>query len=237
MENYDFKIDKYTHIGNRSYNDDYIFIKKNINYIMFVIIDGHGGSECSKIFIKLFNKNFNPKPYVDIGLYIKNLFIKINKTILNNKITSGACVSGIYIDNNKTIIFQLGDTKIYLYNNNKLTYETIQHDISNKYERNKFFKDFIYSDIPRLFGKLTVTRAIGNFDLNIKYIPKIDYISNNSYNKIILCTDGVYKKININIDDTAKENINKCLKNPPNDNMTMMIINLSNILHLINKNI
>ncbi|CCU55840.1 protein phosphatase 2C [Choristoneura biennis entomopoxvirus] len=234
--NLDIKIDKFTHIGDRKTNDDYIFIKKK-HYIVFMIIDGHGGSDCAKIFIKLFNIKFNPGNNIDIGLYIKKLFISINKIIINNKIESGCCVSGVYISNTKTTIFQLGDTKIYLYNNNKLIYETIQHDITNINERNKYFKKMIHVDVPRLYGTLTMTRAIGNYNLDISCIPYIYYIPNNKYNKIILCTDGVYKKINIDIELSAKQIIQNCLKTPSNDNMTIMIVKLTNILQLINKNI
>ncbi|CCU56458.1 protein phosphatase 2C [Mythimna separata entomopoxvirus 'L'] len=231
------KLDKYTHIGNRNTNDDYIVYINRKDYILYMIIDGHGGSECSKIFINLFGKKFNPRRGEDIGGYIINLFIYINKIILRNKIESGLCVSGVYINGNITVVFQLGDTKIYLYNGDELIYETIQHDLNNIQERNRCLKYLKYVDVLRLHGKLTITRAIGNYGINVNCIPNIYYISSNKYNKIILCTDGVYKKTNIDINKSAKENINKCLKYPPNDNMTIMIIKLSNILNLINKSI
>lgn len=77
--------------------------------------------------------------------------------------------------------------------------------MNNFDERNINFKKIQYVDVPRLHGKLAVTRAIGNYDIEVNCVPHIEYLSNDKYNKIVMCTDGVYKKFKINTDISARK--------------------------------
>lgn len=225
------RIEKHTHKGNRKNNDDYIYIDKSNENHIFFLIDGHGGSDCVNIFVKLFKQNFT---FFESN--IKNNFIKlfenINSTILNQKVYSGLCLTGIYTLKNKTFIIQLGDTKAFIYKNYSLIYETEQHDLSNKNELNRCFKYIINS---RFQGKLTITRALGNYDIKkLCSMPSIKSIDNCKYDKIIMCSDGIYKKIKINSNYSSKDMIDKCLLDPPNDNMSVVILENTNLENYIN---
>jgi serine/threonine protein phosphatase PrpC len=230
-----FTFDYCINIGDRLTNDDYIYYDEYENKFICMVIDGHGGSTCAELFLYYFKKNFK---YINENItnYLFNLFDKLSKLLLSKKITSGICVSGVYMNKN-IYLFHIGDTKIYMYKNNKLIYESDQHDLSNHNEIKRCFKNIKNIDIPRLEGKLTVTRALGNIDIVSLYRkPTITKLYEKDYDTIILCSDGIYKKMKVYPNMKSNSIISYCLKNPPNDNMSIIIIKKSNnIIDVINK--
>ena len=140
-----------TNKGNvRNYNEDTICVKK-INskieqiFYFFGIFDGHGGRGCSSYlqenlykYIQNFSKESLEKAiYQSENDFLQNYAVDENN---NLKDTSGSCGVMAMIKNNKLIIGNIGDSRILLFKNGKLFFETVDHKPNSEKEKERIKK-------------------------------------------------------------------------------------------------
>ena len=221
-----------TNKGNvRNYNEDTICVKK-INtkieqiFYFFGIFDGHGGKGCSSFLqdnLYKYIKNFSSESleeaiYQSEKEFLSNYAIDMNN---NLKDTSGSCGIMAVIKNNKLIIANIGDSRIVIFKNGKLFFETEDHkpNSEKEKERIKISGGQIYQSqslIPIyqkinlpwrvLPGRLSVSRTFGDIQAKTEKfggksgviipVPDItEFDLNENFDFMVIGCDGIFDVI------------------------------------------
>lgn len=176
--------------------------------------DGHIASRVAIEYIKqLKNKKINIQTFFDINERFKELNIG---SIAKNAM--GTTLSIIKLRNKKLEYFSVGDTSIYLIENNSLTLINELDHLKNKYGKN-------LSVITNCLGANTSNKAL--------FVHSgIKLLENNS--SILICSDGVYNFLdkkdfiklltNENITNPVQEILSLALKNGSDDNASAILL-------------
>ena len=232
-----------TNQGNiRPYNEDEICVSKlyfnadnqknNQNDInkdfchFFAIYDGHGGKGCS-LFLKenlhKFITEFSPLG-IKIGIDLAEEKFK-NKIALDEKgklvDPSGSCGIILMIKGKKCIIANIGDSRIVIFRNKKISFTTTDHKPDSIIEKARIelsggklyqaqtpfpvYKNGVKIDAPWrvLPGRLSVSRTFGDIRAKdekfggnktaIIALPDInEIVLDNEYNFIVIGCDGIF---------------------------------------------
>ena len=215
----------------RNYNEDTICVKKintkiELIFYFFGIFDGHGGRGCSSYLqenLYKYIKNFSSESlenaiYQSENDFLSNYAIDFNNTL---KDTSGSCGIMAMIKNNKLIIANIGDSRIVLFKNGKLFFETEDHKPNSEKEKERIKNSGgqIYQSqslIPMypkinlpwrvLPGRLSVSRTFGDIQAKIEafggksgvIIPKPDITEfdlDENFDFMVIGCDGIFDVI------------------------------------------
>ena len=192
--------------GGREYNQDFLASKTNGKEACLVVCDGLGsyvGSEvasrlCATKIVELFEKVYNAdreKAFLPetVQAYVQNShnFVSAYKEqnpVLHSSCTTVAC---FVTDGNASVMSHIGDTRIYLFKQGKLAYQSKDHSLSQlAVERG----EIALRDIRTHKDQNKLTRVLGNDyyippDCEITRTPLVpgDYV--------ILCTDGFWEYV------------------------------------------
>ena len=221
-----------THKGNiRNYNEDTICVKK-INskieqiFYFFGIFDGHGGGGCSfylqenlyKYIQNFSRESLESAIYQSENDFLKNYAVDINN---NLKDTSGSCGVMAMIKQNKLIIANIGDSRILLFKNGKIFFETEEHKPNSEKEKERIKNSGgqIYQSqslIPLgqkislpwrvLPGRLSVSRTFGDIQAKIEkfggktgviipYPDITEFDLDENYDFMVIGCDGIFDVI------------------------------------------
>ena len=211
--------------SSESSNDKYDLNNKNFCHF-FAIYDGHGGKGCSSYLKEHLHKNI--PEFSSIGIKIGIDIVEENfktKKCLNEKgeiiDMSGSCGIMLMIQGKKCIIANIGDSRLVIFRNKKIAFNTIDHKPDSIIEKarielsgGKLYKAQsllpIYQNGMRVEapwrimpGRLSVSRTFGDimakeekFGGNktaIIALPDITEIElDNQYNFIIIGCDGIF---------------------------------------------
>ena len=224
----------------RDYNEDTITATKILfNTFFFAVYDGHGGSGCSSYLkenLHLYIKNFSKESLNEAINIVENNFIK--EKALDEKGNmldhSGSCGIMALIHKNKLIIANIGDSRLILFKNNSLFFQTEDHKPDSPKEKiriesngGKIYRTQTFIplyqngkkiDIPwRVFpGRLSVSRTFGDVEAKIENLggnknvvvakPDITEIDlDENFNLMVLGCDGIF-------DVLSNEQILECVK-------------------------
>ena len=97
----------------------------------------------------------------------------------------GSTVAGVLIKNNNAEVFWAGDSRVYIYRDNKLLYQTTDHSVVNELSQ---VRQLTFEEKERL--NHIVTRSIMGVPTD-----EVDTaaFSLQSGDEILICTDGIYK--------------------------------------------
>ena len=217
----------------RDYNEDSLTVTKiyfnddKTDYCYyFGIYDGHGGYGCST-YLKN-NLHMNIKEFSKIGIKIGIDIIeerfKTKEAIDENgeiKDSSGSCGIILLIKKKRCIIANIGDSRLVIFKNRKITFSTIDHKPNYIIEKARIemaggkiyqtpsifplYQNGKKVDIPYrvLPGRLSVSRTFGDIQAKdekfggnktvIIALPDITEIElNDEYNLIIMGSDGIF---------------------------------------------
>lgn len=173
-------------------SDDYYAVSSDSDCTIAIVCDGVGsaaaGGEAAKRTVNYIINNFKIRPKTwSIEKSIKTFVKSINSMLYNESINSYereellTTLALVVIQGERLYGVNIGDSRIYLYREDKLTQLSIDH-IDQEYAH-------------------TLTQAIGSKnDIQMYYFENI--ISKGD--KILLCSDGLYNTLNHNY---LKENI------------------------------
>ena len=188
------------------------FSYTNINFIdienhkmsLFAIFDGHNGAIVSeflqKNFAKTLRKNLELTQF-KIEESLGNSFIEIDSELKKNKKLkmTGSTATIVLIDNNLIYCANVGDSTCYYLSIDEIKQLSIQHNIKNKKEVDRIKKNNGLIFNGRVFGSLSVTRAIGDFDFKDAGVVAIPTISREKIcdksKFVILASDGLWDVI------------------------------------------
>ncbi|MDY6915932.1 MAG: protein phosphatase 2C domain-containing protein, partial [Candidatus Cloacimonadota bacterium] len=163
-----------------SINQDYLITPQNIVYdllknkgYLFAICDGVGGYEGGEIASnfccnKLLHDYYNETSIGDIKKWFQNKLHEINKQIIlkgnqQNLHRMSTTLTALLIKDELFYTFNIGDSRIYKYEDSTLTQLTDDHSLVwEQYQKNLIDKD----DIVNSSIKNLITQAMG-FELNI----------------------------------------------------------------------
>ena len=218
-------IEKLFFNSNKNGNNTYDINNKNCCHF-FAIYDGHGGKGCSSFLKNNLYKNITEFSSIGIKIAIDLAEVKFNtKIALNEKgklvDQSGSCGIMLMIQGKKCIIANIGDSRLVIFRNKKISFKTTDHKPNSIIEKarielsgGKLYKAQtllpIYQNGMRinspwrvLPGRLSVSRTFGdvqakdeNFGGNktaIIALPDINEIElDDEYNFIVVGSDGIF---------------------------------------------
>ena len=214
-----YSVVSYQAQGKRQYMEDRIIIKLNKTNCFFSILDGHGGSQCAN-FMK---KNLYPifvlekkKFKNDIQKSLLNTYLKADNLFLKQNVKSGSTACSLFIDNNtkKFYVANTGDSRIILYDNNRIIQLSIDHKPDSPKEQHRIYRTGGFVKYGRLNGILAMSRSLGDINLKgngLSCLP--DIISGNIKKQVkyfIIASDGLYDVMsNSDIINFINKNLNR----------------------------
>ena len=196
------KIFKYSNIGNREQNQDYLVSTKlGQDSSLHLVADGMGGYECGDIASKIVGDS-----YV-YGLS-RNMSIEDATREASNNIQIerrnlgvakiGSTVAGVLICVMKATIFWAGDSRVYLFRNKEQLFQTEDHSILNELSRKRKLS---FEERER-YGHIITRSIMGNPD------DKVDTceMTLQEGDELLICSDGLYNDCPIDyLIDTLRE--------------------------------
>jgi serine/threonine protein phosphatase PrpC len=213
----------------------------------FLLLDGHGGSSTVEIVKEHFAEIFEElleQPDRDVGSAIREAFLQTNRLCEEQAAGSTACLVLLRAEEQGQVAYigNVGDTRAVYRNNDGEILATRDHVARNPFEAKRVEEEGGFVKNDRLWGRLAVTRAFGDFvpasagliaepEIRMEMVDKMDGF-------IVMATDGVFDKV-LNKDvmkmckpkmsalDIAHKIIyNAVDKNKSRDNSTWIVIKL-----------
>lgn len=182
------KIFKYSNIGNREQNQDYLISTKlGQDSSLHLVADGMGGYDCGDIASKIVGDS-----YV-YGLS-RNMSIEDATREASNNIQIerrnlgvakiGSTVAGVLICGMKATIFWAGDSRVYLFRNKEQLFQTEDHSILNELSRKRKLS---FEERER-YGHIITRSIMGNPN------DKVDTceMTLQEGDELLICSDGLY---------------------------------------------
>jgi len=193
---------------------DFVIDGKTDTYLWKVVCDGHGSDFCINIIRGLDWDDIMDKPN-SFDVLLNQIRFKYQGAWNSQKIFSGSMLTmvKIYVDRIETL--SVGDSRILIYKNGKLTYKNTPHNRKNPSEMERL-KDRIRmkykktgAPIPHIVSanelrgfygeyiefengtEIASTQSLGHDDIT-GYSPEIhtEYFSEDEHIRVISCTDG-----------------------------------------------
>lgn len=196
------KVFKYSNIGNREQNQDYLVSTKlGQDSSLHLVADGMGGYECGDIASKIVGDS-----YV-YGLS-RNMSIEDATREASNNIQIerrnlgvakiGSTVAGVLICGMKATIFWAGDSRVYLFRNKEQLFQTEDHSILNELSRKRKLS---FEERER-YGHIITRSIMGNPD----DIVDTCEMTLQEGDELLICSDGLYNDCPIDyLIDTLRE--------------------------------
>lgn len=180
-----------------SNQDAYLTIANDYGDFLALVCDGIGGSKAgdvaSKEVVNYFSDNFKKSgPFKDIQNikdYLKKEINNANKKIfdLSNSDISykgmGTTVTGILISDNNIVTFNVGDSRVYAFDNNEAIRLTVDHSLVNQLLAKG---EITYEESINHPMKHYLIRAVGIFDK-----VDVDIFNTKKHPYYVLCSDGL----------------------------------------------
>lgn len=196
------KVFKYSNIGNREQNQDYLVSTKlGQDSSLHLVADGMGGYECGDIASKIVGDS-----YV-YGLS-RNMSIEDATREASNNIQIerrnlgvakiGSTVAGVLICGMKATIFWAGDSRVYLFKNKEQLFQTEDHSILNELSRKRKLS---FEERER-YGHIITRSIMGNPDDMVDTCE----MTLQEGDELLICSDGLYNDCPIDyLIDTLRE--------------------------------
>ncbi|UVQ42971.1 protein phosphatase 2C domain-containing protein [Bacteroides thetaiotaomicron] len=196
------KVFKYSNIGNREQNQDYLVSTKlGQDSSLHLVADGMGGYECGDIASKIVGDS-----YV-YGLS-RNMSIEDATREASNNIQIerrnlgvakiGSTIAGVLICGMKATIFWAGDSRVYLFRNKEQLFQTEDHSILNELSRKRKLS---FEERER-YGHIITRSIMGNPDDMVDTCE----MTLQEGDELLICSDGLYNDCPIDyLIDTLRE--------------------------------
>lgn len=184
------EIIKYSNIGCREINQDCLAsLSFDHDKSIHIVADGIGGYDCGEIASKIVCESY-------IHGLVNNLSIdEVTKEVSRNIQTEcrnlgvskmGSTVAAVVLNGLQASIFWAGDSRVYVFRDKHLLYQTEDHSLLNELSR---VRELTFDEKKRY--KHIITRSImGNADDKVDH----DNFELCFGDEILICTDGMYNE-------------------------------------------
>ena len=205
---------------------------------IFAVCDGMGGEEFGErasLFAVEILKEYHKK---DFEKYASEYVKRVNEKICdfideNNGVRTGTTLALVYINDDKAICYNIGDSRIYLYRNKKLIKLSEDHTRVSQLVKMKIITEQQAETHP---DKHVLTQHLGIFPEEMviqPYISKVEGIKNDDI--FVICSDGLTDMLNdtdirkylskkASAQENAKTLLNAALERGGRDNVTVGVI-------------
>jgi protein phosphatase len=190
----------YIAIGKRENIEDYFFISDcNTTLIVCDGVGGnHKGEEASRIASNTIGQIIANSTIYSFESDIKLALVETQKGIQEfiiqypeaNKMATTMVLAKIFPDDRKIALAHIGDSRAYIFRNNKILFKTEDHSLVNEMLKSGFITKAEAENHPQ---KNVITRSINATGTSNPDIAWIDLIQED---KILLCSDGVNESWN-----------------------------------------
>ncbi len=228
-----------THTGNiRALNEDALMVHRE--YPLFVIADGMGGHSAGDRASQYIVDQLAALEFSQTGLQsriteIEQAIREINRAINNSQWVDdpsaivGSTIVAAYIEDNICTCFWIGDSRLYIYRDQRLYQITRDHSmVQDMVDKGLLCQDEA-ADHP---NHNVLTRAVG---VDAQITIDINQFEIKSGDKLLLCSDGLYNELdNQNIIDSlnkehteniAEDLLQGVLSRNAADNVSLIVIN------------
>lgn len=227
----------------RSTNEDtFTFINKDENNFIAFVCDGMGGhlggSYASSKTVEFINEAYNKldvSSLKNIGVWLFDTLQSANEYIFEQSLINenlkgmGTTVSGVIMVNGELYYAHIGDSRIYVYDDNELNQITTDHTYVNTLLLNGLIS---FKQAQKHPKRHVLTNALG---IKRKVSVDIGQIRLSENQNIIICTDGLHnlldgkkllKLLSQKIDTELKVNLvkEKALELGGIDNITLVLL-------------
>lgn len=225
----------------RKDNEDFFTASRNL----FIVADGMGGHKAgdvaSKLAVQTIAKLYRSvKPEADRQKVIERLFKEANMAVMEraSRISSeqgmGTTLTLMLIHTDKAYFGHIGDSRAYLFRNNKLNQLTSDHSlVADMVQDGRITEEEARAHPYRN----VITKALGSEE---KIKPDIFSIDVNPGDRILICSDGLTSMVddsNIQTTLQGSENlkaicsalVKKANDNGGSDNITAIIVNFDGV--------
>ena len=179
---------KYSNIGNRENNQDYLVsMSLGQDSSLHLVADGMGGYAFGDIASKVVGDSYvyglSRNMTIEEATLeaIKNIQ-KERKNLAVSKM--GSTVAGVLLANLNATVFWVGDSRVYIFRNKEQIFQTEDHSIINELSK----KRPLSFDERERYGHILTRAIMGNED------DKVDICNKDLQegDEILICTDGLY---------------------------------------------
>lgn len=227
----------------RSTNEDtFTFINKDENNFIAFVCDGMGGhlggSYASSKTVEFINEAYNKldvSSLKNIGVWLFDTLQSANEYIFEQSLINenlkgmGTTVSGVVMINGELYYAHIGDSRIYVYDDNELNQITTDHTYVNTLLLNGLIS---FKQAQKHPKRHVLTNALG---IKRKVSVDIGQIRLSENQNILICTDGLHnlldgkkllKLLSQKIDTELKVNLvkEKALELGGIDNITLVLL-------------
>lgn len=183
--------------GGREENQDSFACVDTSFGFLFVVCDGMGGGpaggNASMLAVQSIVMNVqkkpqgqNPKDVLYNAIVETNAFLRKNVKEHLELMGMGTTCVAVLVTQNKAIIGHVGDSRLYHLRSGKLLFRTADHSLVGEMVRKG---ELTEEDARRASNSNVITRSLG---LRESVEPEMDIIDIKPYDRIVLCTDGVW---------------------------------------------
>lgn len=194
------KVYEYTNKGSREENQDYVIHGSLPDGSIYIVADGMGGySEgalASKLvadsileYVEMNYGKCSPVdllkeaiPFANDSLMLKRLAMSAQKM--------GCVITILLIAEDMAYLSWLGDSRIYMFRDGNIVYQTEDHSVVNELKK---IKTLDYSSIDK-YSNIVTKSIMGDAKIDVAPIRKVRIQKGDVF---VLCTDGVHKEMDI----------------------------------------
>jgi hypothetical protein len=195
-------------IGDRDYQQDYLYFSQNDKSTLATVCDGmgglDGGEKASYTAANMLGDAFeNSKPDIDYVNFFKETAYKMNENVKmlvdseGKPIHAGSTVVSVIIKSDLLYMMSIGDSHIYILRDNKLVQLNKEHNyyeqLMSQLRAGEVTKEFVEKE-----KATTRVDALTSF-IGVQNLYLIDLLTNpiklEKGDIIILCSDGLYKNL------------------------------------------
>ena len=184
------EIIKYSNIGCREINQDCLAsLSFDHDKSIHIVADGIGGYDCGEIASKIVCESY-------IHGLVNNLFIdEVTKEVSRNIQTEcrnlgvskmGSTVAAVFLNGLQASIFWAGDSRVYVFRDKHLLYQTEDHSLLNELSR---VRELTFDEKKR-YKHIRTGSIMGNADDKVDH----DNFELCFGDEILICTDGMYNE-------------------------------------------
>ena len=191
MQELDFAF--YSDVGGRANNEDAFLAKKISKGYLFIVADGLGGhsdgevASCSAVnAIKDYMVNNDSENVAEAIYQANNTVLDLQEKHSSKMKTTIALA---YVNETKTVIAHVGDSRVYAFKNGKIVHQTVDHSAS---QLAVSVGEIRPEDIRHHEDRNVLLRALGAND-NVKV--EITEIRTDAFDALLLCSDGFWEYV------------------------------------------
>ena len=228
------EIFNFTHKGKREVNQDYATSKiLNDNAAVFILADGMGGYSYGEIAAKVVAdavveyadqhlEEFSPTKLLKQAISYANDELYIKRLALGCK-EMGCVIVCLLVINDKALVAWLGDSRIYVFRNGSLMFQSEDHSLVNELKGSRTLKPHDFERLSAIVTRSIMgTEKLDPFDVYELTIEQGDVF--------ILCSDGIHKEMIveklIRLNDEELQKHIEIFSNDFDDNATLLKVTI-----------